>query len=115
MREIKAGAKIGDIGHAIETFAHEHGLSVVEDLVGHGVGTDIHEDPDVPNYYTSDTTRLKTGMVIAVEPMLTLGDRHVYMEDDDWTIKTQDGLPSAHFEHTLVVTEDGYEILTGKE
>ncbi len=114
LNEIKAGAKIGDIGHAIETFAHKHGLSVVEDLVGHGLGTSIHEDPDVPNYGEKGTgITLKKGMVIAVEPMLNLGTKEVCILDDDWTIVTEDEMPSAHFEHTVVVTEDGYEILTG--
>ena len=114
LSQIKAGAKIGDIGNAIETFAHEHNLGVVEELVGHGVGTSIHEDPDVPNYGQKGTgITLKEGMVIAVEPMLNLGTKHVGMLDDDWTIVTEDGQPSAHFEHTVVVTKDGYEILTG--
>ena len=89
-------------------------LGVVHELVGHGLGTSIHEDPDVPNYYTNSPVILKEGMVIAVEPMLTLGKRYVYMKDDDWTICTKDGKPSAHFEHTIVVTKDGYEILTGE-
>ncbi len=114
LSKVKEGAKIGDIGAAIEEFAHKHGLSVVEELVGHGVGTDIHEDPDVPNYGKAGTgVTLKAGMVIAVEPMLNLGERYVYMHDDDWTISTDDELPSAHFEHTVVVTKDGYKILTG--
>jgi methionyl aminopeptidase len=111
---IKEGTKINEIGAAIEKYAHAHNLSVVEELVGHGVGTSVHEDPDVPNYYTNLSRRLKAGMVIAVEPMLNLGSKEIYMEDDDWTIKTQDGLPSAHFEHTVLVTKDGYEILTGE-
>lgn len=111
---IKNGVKISDIGSKIENFAKGKGLGVVRELVGHGLGTDIHEDPDVPNYYTSDKTRLKSGMVIAVEPMLTLGKRYVYQSDDDWTIKTEDGLPAAHFEHTVLVTDDGYVILTGE-
>ena len=111
---IKDGVHLNEIGTHIEAFAKENNLGVVRELVGHGVGTDIHEDPDVPNYKTNDKIILKSGMVIAVEPMLTLGTRHIYMEDDDWTIKTEDGLPSAHFEHTVVVTEDGYEILTGE-
>jgi len=111
---IKDGAKISDIGRNIENFANKSNLSVVRELVGHGVGTSIHEDPDVPNYYTNDKTVLKKGMVIAVEPMLNLGKRHVYMLDDDWTIVTDDGLASAHFEHTVLVTEEGYEILTGE-
>ena len=113
LQEIKEGAKIGDVGAAIEAFATEHGLGVVRELVGHGIGTEMHEDPDVPNYGIKGTgPTLKAGMVIAVEPMLTLGKRNIGIMDDDWTIVTQDGLPSAHFEHTVVVTKDGYEILT---
>ena len=110
--QVKAGAKLSDIGKAIEEFATKNGLGVVRELVGHGLGTSIHEEPDVPNYYTSTQLELKEGMVICIEPMLTLKDRHIYMKDDDWTICTQDGAPSAHFEHTVVVTKDGYEILT---
>ena len=116
LSKIKEGAKIGDISEAIESYAHAHGLSVVEELVGHGVGTSIHEDPDVPNYGKKGTgLTLKAGMVIAVEPMLNLGERYVYMHDDDWTISTDDELPSAHFEHTVVVTKEGYKILTGEK
>lgn len=111
---IKDGVKISDIGSKIEDFAKKNNLGVVRELVGHGVGSNIHEEPDVPNYYTNDFKRLKKGMVIAVEPMLNLGTRHIYLEDDEWTIKTEDGLPSAHFEHTVLVTEDGYVILTGE-
>ena len=115
LSKVKEGAKIGDIGSAIEEYAHKHGLSVVEELVGHGVGTSIHEDPDVPNYGKAGTgITLKAGMVIAIEPMLNLGERYVYMHDDDWTISTDDELPSAHFEHTVVVTKDGCKILTGE-
>jgi len=114
LQQIKEGAKIGDIGAAIEEYAHEHGLSVVEELVGHGVGTNIHEDPDVPNYGKKGTgVTLKAGMVLAVEPMLNLGERYIYLHDDNWTISTDDEMPSAHFEHTVVVTKDGYKILTG--
>ena len=110
---IKEGARIGDIGYAISTYAKKHKLGVVEELVGHGVGTDVHEAPDVPNYGDAHTGPiLKAGMVIAVEPMLNLGTRHIYMLDDDWTIVTADDKPSAHFEHTVLVTKDGYEILT---
>ena len=115
LQKIREGAKIGDIGASIEDFAHKHGLSVVEELVGHGVGTNIHEDTDVPNYGKAGTgVTLKAGMVIAVEPMLNLGERYVYLHDDDWTISTDDESLSAHFEHTGVVTKDGYEILTGE-
>ena len=111
---IKEGAKISDIGSKVESYAKKCNLGVVQELVGHGVGTSIHEDPDVPNYYTPNTRVLKAGMVIAVEPMLNLGSRHVYLEENDWTVRTEDGLPSAHFEHTVLVTKDGYVILTGE-
>ena len=113
LQQVKEGAKIGDIGAAILEYATNHGLGVVRELVGHGIGTEMHESPDVPNYGTKGTgITLKAGMVIAVEPMLTLGKKDIAIMDDDWTIVTQDGLPSAHFEHTIVVTKDGYEILT---
>ena len=96
-------------------YANIHHLGIVRELVGHGVGTDVHEDPEVPNYDTGHKGPvLKKGMVIAVEPMLNLGEDDVLMLDDDWTIITADSSPSAHFEHTVVVTEEGYEILTGK-
>lgn len=112
---IKEGARIGDIGAAVTSVANEHNYGVVRELVGHGVGTNVHEDPDVPNYGKPNTGLvLKAGMVLAVEPMLNLGRRHVYLCDDDWTIKTDDGKQSAHFEHTVLVTKDGYEILTGE-
>lgn len=113
LAQIKPGNRIGDIGYAIETYAHHHHLGVVKELVGHGVGLEIHERPDVPNYGKPGTgPLLKEGMVIAVEPMLNLGTAMIYMLDDDWTIITADDRPSAHFEHTVVVTKDGYEILT---
>ena len=110
---IKDGARIGDIGCAVSKCAKRHNLGVVKELVGHGVGSDVHEDPDVPNYGFAGTgIELKEGMVIAVEPMLNLGTPKIYILDDDWTIITADGKPSAHFEHTVLVTKDGYEILT---
>ena len=115
LEQIKSGNRVGDIGHAIETYAQSCNLSVIEELCGHGVGTDVHEDPDVPNYGTPNTgPRLKVGMVIAVEPMLTLGKPDIYLLDNDWTVVTEDKSPSAHYEHTVVVTQDGYEILTGE-
>lgn len=110
---IKNGIHVGDIGYAVEQYALAHHLGVVKELVGHGVGNQLHEDPEVPNYGHKGTgPLLKSGMVIAVEPMLTLGSPDIYMLDDDWTIKTDDGSLSGHFEHTIVVTDDGYEILT---
>lgn len=110
---IKDGAYVGDIGYAVESYAKKHKLGVVKELVGHGVGKNLHEKPDVPNYGKPNTGDiLKEGMVIAVEPMLNLGTANIYILDDDWTIITADNKPSAHFEHTVVVTKDGYEILT---
>ena len=111
---VKDGVKLSLVGKTIEDYAHNHRLSVVEDLVGHGIGTQMHEDPDVPNFYTNTNVILKEGMTICIEPMLNLGTKEVYVDDNDWTIKTLDGKNSAHFEHTIVVTKDGYEILTGE-
>jgi methionyl aminopeptidase len=113
LEQIKPGNHVGDIGYAVEQYALEHNLGVVKELVGHGVGNHLHEEPDVPNYGKKGTGPvLKEGMVIAVEPMLNLGTADVFILDDDWTIITADDKPSAHFEHTVVVTKDGYEILT---
>lgn len=115
IKQVRPGARVGDISNAIEQFAHSHGLSVVEELVGHGIGTDMHEDPDIPNFGEKGKGPiLKEGMVIAIEPMLNLGGKEVCMLDDEWTIVTEDESPSAHFEHTVAVTKDGYEILTGE-
>ncbi len=110
---IKEGTRIGDIGYAVSNVAKKYNLGVVKELVGHGVGSNLHEDPDVPNYGKEHTgPLLKEGMVIAVEPMLNLGTADIYILDDDWTIITADDMPSAHYEHTVVVTKDGFEILT---
>ena len=107
---------VGDIGHAVSKVAHKYNLGVVKELVGHGVGSAVHEDPDVPNYGNiGKGPVLKEGMVIAVEPMLNQGTAKIYMLDDDWTIITADDKPSAHFEHTVLVTKDGYEILTRRD
>lgn len=114
IKQVRPGARIGDISNAIESYAQEHHLSVISELVGHGIGTEMHEDPDVPNFGKKGSGPiLKEGMVIAIEPMLNLGKKHVCLLDDDWTIVTEDGLPSAHFEHTVAVTNEGYKILTG--
>ena len=111
--QVRPGARIGDISHAVESYARKHHLGVVKELVGHGIGTEMHEEPDVPNYGHPGTgPLLKEGMVICIEPMLNLGSAHVGILDDDWTIVTLDGKPSAHYEHTVLVTKDGYEILT---
>ena len=113
IKQVKPGNRIGDISHAVEVYAKEHNLGVVEELCGHGIGMEMHEDPEVPNYGKPGTgPRLKEGMVICIEPMLTFGERYIYIMDDEWTIKTDDGSDAAHYEHTVLVTKDGYEILT---
>ena len=115
LEQVKPGNRVGDIGYAIEEYAHKHNLGVVRELCGHGVGTSVHEDPEVPNYGIPNTgPRVKEGMVIAVEPMLTMGSPRIYVHDNNWTVDTEDGSLSAHFEHTVVVTKDGYQILTGE-
>lgn len=116
LSEVKPGNRIGDISNAIEEYAKEHKLGVVKELVGHGVGNNLHEEPDVPNFGKKGTGPiLKEGMTIAIEPMLNLGTPKIYILDDDWTIVTRDEKPSAHFEHTVLVTKDGYKILTGDD
>ena len=115
IKQAKVGNRIGDISYAVEKYATEHNLGVVKELVGHGVGTSVHESPDVPNYGTKGTgPKIRDGMVIAIEPMLTLGSPDIYVEDNDWTVKTEDSSLSAHFEHTIGVTNDGVIILTGE-
>lgn len=105
--------RTGDIGEAIEKFLNKFGYGIVRDLVGHGVGHQIHEDPNIPNYGRANTGPwLEAGMTIAVEPMVTLGTDHVHIADDKWTVKTADGSWAAHFEHTILITKNGYEILT---
>ena len=107
------GVRTGDIGEAIELELNRHKYGIVRDLVGHGVGHYIHEDPNIPNYGRSDTgPRLIKNMTIAIEPMATLGTDNVYIAEDGWTVLTQDGSWAAHFEHTVAITEDGAEVLT---
>ena len=114
IKMVKPGNRIGDISHAVEVYARSHNLGIVKELCGHGIGTDMHEAPDIPNYGTIGTgPRLKEGMVICIEPMLNYGGKDdIYLLDDDWGVKTLDGNPAAHFEHTVLVTKDGYEVLT---
>lgn len=113
LEQIKPKMRLTSISHAIQTYVETHGFSVVREMVGHGVGKDLHEDPDVPNYGPpGHGPRLVPGMVIAVEPMVNSGRRQIKSLEDDWTIVTGDGSWSAHFEHTVAVTEDGFEILT---
>ena len=113
LKMVKPGNRVGDISNAIERYANKHHLGIVRELCGHGIGTEMHEEPDVPNFgFKHSGPRLKPGMCICVEPMLTYGQRFIYLLDDDWGIKTRDGSNAAHYEHTVLVTEDGYEILT---
>ncbi len=107
------GVKVGTVANAIETVLNKHQYGIVRDLVGHGVGHFVHEDPNIPNYGRPNTgPELVAGMTIAIEPMVTLGREEVYLDKDGWTIKTRDGSLSAHFEHTILITEQGFEILT---
>ena len=109
----KEGARIGDIGHAIDSYVSEMGYSVVRKYVGHGVGAELHEDPSVPNYGTPGRgTRITKGMVIAIEPMVNAGVYGVKEMPDGWTVKTADGKLSAHYEHTVAITENGALLLT---
>lgn len=113
IKGIKAGCKLGNISHRIQVHLESHGYGVVRELCGHGVGENLHEDPNVLNYgkFNSGIV-LQEGMTLAIEPMSTLGKRDVYLEDNDWTVSTYDGLPSAHYENTVLITKDGVEILT---
>ena len=105
--------KIGDISHFVESEAHRNGYSVVREFVGHGVGRNLHEDPQVPNFGKRGTgPKLKPGMTIAIEPMINMGKSKVRVLADKWTAVTDDGLPSAHFEHTVLVTDNTPEVLT---
>ncbi|WP_205501714.1 type I methionyl aminopeptidase [Rufibacter psychrotolerans] len=108
-----AGSRVGDIGHAVQTHVEQFGYGVVRELVGHGLGRSLHEGPEVPNYgKRGQGMKLQEGLVIAIEPMVNLGSRHVVQENDGWTIRTRDKKPSAHFEHTVVVRKGQAEILT---
>jgi methionyl aminopeptidase len=113
IKVVKDGVRTGDIAAAVQAVLDKHGYGIVRDLVGHGVGHNVHEDPNIPNYGKKGTgERLQAGMTIAIEPMATLGDYGVGIEDDGWTIGTLDGSLAAHFEHTVLITDAGYEILT---
>lgn len=109
----RIGNRMGDIGYAVQNLGESRGYGVVRQYVGHGVGRRMHEDPQVPNYGKPGTgVRLKPGLVIAIEPMLNLGDWHTKKDPDDWTIRTIDGSLSAHWEHTVAITPDGPQVLT---
>lgn len=113
IREVRAGARVGDISAAIQGYIEAHHFGVVRDLAGHGVGYRVHEDPFIPNYgKAGQGPRLEENMVIAIEPMATEGTWKVLLDKDEWTFRTADGKLAAHFEHTVVVTKSGYKIIT---
>lgn len=113
LKAVVPGNRLGDIGHAIQTYVEANGCSVVREYVGHGVGHDLHEDPNVPNYgLPGKGLRLLTGMVIAIEPMVCAGDYRVKVLPNKWTVVTQDGSLAAHYEHTVALTDHGIELLT---
>jgi len=110
----KPGLRVSDISHAIETYVKPFGYGIVEEFTGHGIGRELHEEPYVPNFGPPNAgPLLKPGMTLCVEPMINLGTKHVKILGDNWTTVTLDRKPSAHFEHMIVITETGYEILTG--
>jgi methionyl aminopeptidase len=109
----KAGNRLSDISHAVQKCAEDLGYSVVREFVGHGLGRDLHEDPQIPNYgFAGRGPKLKKGMTLAIEPMINLGNKEVRVLDDGWTAITRDKSISAHFEHSILITKNGYEILT---
>jgi methionyl aminopeptidase len=109
----RGGARLGAIGAAIQMYVEGEGFAVVREYVGHGVGRQMHEDPQVPNYGTPETGPvLRPGMVIAIEPMVNVGDWRTRRDADNWTVRTMDGSLSAHFEHTLAITDGDAEVLT---
>ena len=113
INEVKPGSHIGDIGYVIESYIEKEGLSVVKVLVGHGVGFAVHEEPNIPNYgKIGEGPVLKSGMVLAIEPMVTLGSEEVKLSKDGFGYETVDGSLSAHFEHTIAITDNGYLLLT---
>lgn len=110
---LKGGVRTGDIASAVQKVLQRQKLGIIRDLVGHGVGHELHEEPNIPNYgFAGSGPVLKAGMTIAIEPMATLGGHDVKIDNDGWTIRTRDGSLAAHFEHTILITERGYEILT---
>ncbi len=113
IEQARAGCRLSDISFAVQSFVEMHGFSVVRDFVGHGIGRALHEEPEIPNYgQPSQGPVLKEGMVFAIEPMVNMGSFHTKTLDDGWSVVTQDGKPSAHFEHTIVITSGDPEILT---
>ena len=116
IKQAVAGHHLGDIGWAVQNHVQPFGYGVVRELTGHGIGREMHEAPQVPNYGSrGNGLLLKAGMCIAIEPMITMGDRKVWLMPDKWTIITRDGKPAAHFEHTIAIRESGPEILSSFE
>lgn len=113
IKGLKAGCYVGDISHRVQNYVEKHGYSVVRELIGHGVGRQVHEEPDVPNFGRAGSgARLNANATIAIEPMVNMGLRNVVFLSDGWTCVTRDGMPSAHYENTVLITQDGVEILT---
>lgn len=113
LAQVKPGNRLSDISHAIQTYLESHGCTTPRDYTGHGIGTEVHEDPSIPNWgIPGHGPRLKKGMCIAVEPMAHLGSEEVTVLSDDWTVKTLDHSLAAHYEHTVTITDEGYEIMT---
>lgn len=113
MKIIKDGVRLGDIGNTIQNYVEQFGYSIVREYVGHGIGKNLHEDPQIPNYGIKGRgLRLKKNMTVAIEPMVNMGKKEVYTLDDGWTVVTNDGLPSAHYENTILIKEEGVEILS---
>ena len=113
IEQCRPGKHLGDIGWAVQELAESHGYSVVRDYVGHGIGRQMHEDPQIPNYgRPGQGPKIKAGYVFAVEPMVNMGGHHTKVLADGWTVVTLDGKPSAHSEHTIAITDEGPEVLT---
>lgn len=108
-----SGNRLGDVGYAVQNYCEKRGYSVVREMVGHGIGKNLHEKPEVPNYgQRGKGGLLKSGMVIAIEPMINMGKKDIYLEKDNWTIRTKDRLPSAHFEHTIAIRKGEADVLS---
>ena len=116
IEEALPGKRIGDVGFAVQQHCEKSGYGVVREFVGHGIGREMHEDPQVPNYgRRGNGTVIKNGLCIAIEPMITMGSPQIYLTEDRWTVKTRDGKPAAHFEHTIAVHNNKVEILSSFE
>jgi methionyl aminopeptidase len=116
IREVRKGGHLGDIGAAVADVGKNNGFGVVEEYVGHGIGRQMHEEPQVPNYgRRGQGLRLRTGMALCIEPMFNVGARHTSVDEDGWTVRTADGSLSAHWEHTVCLTPDGAQVFTAGE